>query len=234
MSKYHTLTFNDISLIDYQCFYDYSQAFRTPTKLMDMFHIEGRNGDLSISQNSYSNITIPFNCHIRKDFNENYYALVNDLTSVEGYGRLETSEEPDIYRLGIFDTNLEPDMWQLNHRGTFTLNFNCKPQKYLKSGEKPIYIDGSAVVLNQTKMDAKPLIEVSGTGTITINDSVLTLDTNTGITTIDCDMQDAYEGTINRNGNLTVVNGFPVLNSGENEVSVSGCTINLIPRWWRL
>ena len=83
-------------------------------------------------------------------------------------------------------------------------------------------------------MDAKPLIEVSGTGTITINDSVLTLDTNTGITTIDCDMQDAYEGTINRNGNLTVVNGFPVLNSGENEVSVSGCTINLIPRWWRL
>ena len=71
MSKYHTLTFNDISLLDYQCFYDYSQAFRTPTKLMDMFHIEGRNGDLSISQNSYSNITIPFNCHIRKDFNEN-------------------------------------------------------------------------------------------------------------------------------------------------------------------
>ena len=83
-------------------------------------------------------------------------------------------------------------------------------------------------------MPSKPLIEVSGTGTITINDSILQLSQNTSITYIDCDLQDAYEGTINRNPNLTITNGFPILKSGNNSVSVSGCTINLIPRWWKL
>jgi ABC-type polysaccharide/polyol phosphate transport system ATPase subunit len=71
-------------------------------------------------------------------------------------------------------------------------------------------------------------------GTITINGIELTLATNTSTTIIDCETENAYEGAINRNGDLTVNNGFPTLDLGENEISVSGCTINLIPRWWRL
>lgn len=231
---YDILTFNGVSFADYGTYYDSSQIFATPEKQVEFFEVVGRNGDLSISQDRYKNINIPYNCFIRQNFIENFNNLMNFLLSQEGYQRLENTKEPDIYRMAQYVNELEPDTGAFLKYGNFTLNFNCKPQKWLKSGENPIPITNSAIVLNPTLFNAKPLIEVSGVGSIQIGSSILTLDTNTGTTIIDCDMQNAYEGSINRNSNLTIQNGFPVLVSGENQVSVSGCTINLIPRWWRL
>ena len=109
------------------------------------------------------------------------------------------------------------------------------PQKFLKSGEQEIEIDDTATILNPTMFDAAPLIEVTGTGTININDSVLTLNQNTSTVIIDCQIQDAYEGPINRNKDLDVLdNNWPKLVSGENQISVDGCTIKIKPRWWRI
>ena len=234
MRKNYVLTFNDISFLDYQCFYDGSQLWRKPARLMDSYSVAGRNGDVLIDQGSYSNITRPFNCFIRKDFIKNYNNLINKLSETIGYGRLESSEEPDVFCYASLESEIEPNTWQFNEKGTFILNFNFKPQKWLKSGEIAIPINSAMTIVNPTSQVAKPLIEVSGVGTITINGIELILATNTSTTIIDCETENAYEGTINRNGDLTVNNGFPTLDLGENEISVSGCTINLIPRWWRL
>ncbi|MBR2554574.1 MAG: hypothetical protein IKE94_06895, partial [Aeriscardovia sp.] len=68
MRKNETLTFNGISLSDYQCFYDGSQLWRKPGKMVDYYAVPGKNGDVQVSQNKYSNITRPFECHIRKDW----------------------------------------------------------------------------------------------------------------------------------------------------------------------
>lgn len=231
---YDVLTFNGVSFADYGTFYDSSQIFITPEKQTEFFEIPGRSGDLSISQNRYANVSIPYNCFIRKDFVINYTNLMNFLLSQDGYGRLENTREADVYRMAQFVSENEPSTGAFLKYGSFTLTFNCKPQKWLKSGENPIYVGSSLVLVNPTQFDAKPLIAVTGTGTITINDIAMELDTNTSTTYIDCDMQDAYEGTINRNGNLTVEDGFPVLKSGANEVTVDGCTIYITPRWWRL
>lgn len=231
---YDVLTFNGVSFADYGTFYDSSQIFITPEKQTEFFEIPGRSGDLSIFQNRYANVSIPYNCFIRKNFIENYSNLMNYLLSQDGYGRLENTREADIYRMAQFVSETQPSTGAFLKYGSFTLTFNCKPQKWLKSGENAIYVDSSVVLMNPTRFDAKPLIEVTGTGTITINNTVMTLNVNTGVTVIDCDIQDAYEGTINRNGNLVVPNGFPVLKSGQNTVSVNGCTINIIPRWWKL
>ena len=57
MRKNHTLTFNDISLIDYQCFYDGSQLWRKPERLVEKCSVIGRNGDLIIDQGAYSKLT---------------------------------------------------------------------------------------------------------------------------------------------------------------------------------
>ena len=235
MRKNYALTFNGISLSDYSCFFDGSESFRTPQKMVDTYSVVGKNGDLSIDQKKYSNITIPFNCHIRENFISNFMTMVNDLSSVEGYARLETTEEPDVYRMALFNSEIQPEMWQFNERGTFTLEFNCKPQKWLKSGENAITVTGTTSLVNPSQMASKPLIEVVGTGSVTIGTSILALDTNTSTTYIDCEIQDAYEGTINRNPNLTVTNGFPELVHGENSITVTGfSSCKIIPRWWRL
>ena len=235
MRKNETLTFGNISLSDYQCFYDGSQMWRKPEKMVDFYSIPARNGDVCVSQNKYSNIERPFNCHIRKNWAENYTSLINALSEVEGYARFETTEEPDVFMMASFTSEIQPDMWQFNERGSFTLNFNFKPQKWLKQGEIPITISNSISVVNPTHQPSKPLFEVVGTGSITINStSVLTLSQNTSTTVIDCEIEDAYEGSINRNGDLTILGGFPVLTT-VNEIVVSGFTsVKLYPRWWRL
>ena len=136
--------------------------------------------------------------------------------------------------MASFESQIEPSMWQFNDRGTFTLNFNFKPQKWLKMGENAIEINNTKSLINPTNFNAFPLIEVVGTGSITINSSVLTLSANTSTTFIDCEIQDAYEGNINRNGDLAIVGGFPVLTQ-ENTITVSGFTsCKIYPRWWRL
>ncbi len=228
-----TLTFGNVSLSDYQCFYDGSQMWKKPQRMFDTFNIPGKNGDLAIDQGNYSNISRSFNCFIRNSFDSNYSALIDDLSSVQGYQRFECSEEPDVYMMALFKDQIDPNMWQYNREGTFTLTFDFKPQKWLKTGENAIDVT-NLTLINPTHQLALPLLEVVGTGSITINDSVLTLSQNTSTTYIDCEIQDAYEGVLNRNGDLTVVNGFPVLTE-TNEISMSGFTsVKLYPRWWRL
>lgn len=233
MSK--TLTIDGTNLLStYKIFYDGSTWWKTPDKMVDFYEVIGRNGEVSIPQGSYSNVIRSFNCFINKGWNTNYNSFVDWIMSKDGYMRIESSEETDVYTKAILSNHIEPKMWQNNEKGSFVLEFNFMPQKFLKTGETGITISSSQTLSNPTHQNAMPLIEVTGTGTITINTSVLTLATNQTTTIIDCETQNAYEGSINRNGDLTVTNGFPVLKSGNNSVSVSGCTIKLYPRWWRL
>lgn len=229
------LTINGKPLSDFNCFYDGSEWFRKAERMVEMYSVPGRNGDLAISDGRYSNISIPFKCYIKNNFRENYSNLLNYLAEFEdNYVRIESSEEPNIYRQGVFSSEIQPKMWQFNREGTFTLEFNIKPQKWLKSGEIAISIDGTATLINPTNFTAFPLIEVVGTGTIEIGDSSLTLANNTSTTFIDCEIQDCYEGAINRNPDLTIVGSFPSLKK-ETDISVSGFTsVKIYPRWWKL
>ena len=228
-----TLTFNGVSFRDFKTFYDGAQLYQTPEKDVTFYSVVGRNGDLAVSNDRYKNKDIPIDCFIRDHFKENFTALIDFLYTQSDYGRLETTTEPDIFRMAQFVSAIEPETGSFLKSGKFTLTFNFKPQKYLKSGEIAISVSSTKKIVNPTSQIALPLIKVSGTGTITINSSVLTLATNTSTTVIDCELQDAYEGTINRNPDLTITNGFPVLTK-ENNITVSGCTIEIIPRWWRL
>lgn len=226
------ITFNGQSFADFNVFWSGSDLFKTPEKDVTYFSVVGRSGDLSISNNRFNNVEIPIECFCRTHFKRDYTNLVNFLYGVDGYARFETTHEPDIFRMAQFTSQIEPDTGSFLKSGKFTLNFNFKPQKWLKSGEMGIDINDAISIVNDTSFNAFPLIAVSGTGTITINERSLTLANNTSVTYIDCDIQDAYEGTINRNPDLTIVGGFPVLEPGINEVTVDGCTIELTPRWW--
>ena len=90
---------------------------------------------------------------------------------------------------------------------------------------------------NPTLFTAKPLIHVTqGTGRINVGSEIINLDTNNGNTYIDCQIEDAWEGNTNRNGDLTRVTGeMPTLPPGESVISVgSGMVIELTPRWWKI
>ena len=84
---------------------------------------------------------------------------------------------------------------------------------------------------------ALPLIRVYGTGALAIGNVTITINSASGYTDIDCDLMDAFKGSTNCNGNITLTSGeFFYLDPGENGISFgSGITKVIVkPRWWIL
>lgn len=227
------ITFNGTSFEDYHVYFNLAESLVIPENDVELVSVIGRNGDIIIPRYRFKNTNVSFQCYIKENFINNYIAFMNYLSTLNSYGRLETSLEPDVYRKAFFNGAVEPKIFNFDF-GEFVLNFNCKPQKWLKVGEIPIQIENTKSLINPTSFESFPLIEVEGTGSIAINQSVLTLSANTSTTYIDCELQDAYEGNINRNRDLSVTGGFPVL-AKENTITVTGFTsCKIYPRWWRL
>ena len=117
------------------------------------------------------------------------------------------------------------------------LTFSCKPQQYLKSGERRQILTGSGTVYNPTLFDARPLLRIYGTGQVIIGDVTVTVTECDEYTDIDCELEDAYKDSVNKNGCLILSGGeFPVLQPGTTGIIFgAGVTkIELIPRWWCL
>lgn len=93
-------------------------------------------------------------------------------------------------------------------------------------------------MLNPTVFQSQPILRVYGSGVFDLNDIRITIDTPGTYTDIDCEMMDCYEGSINRNNNVSFSTyDFPVLYPGTNTVTiVSGSitAVEVVPRWWRV
>lgn len=118
-------------------------SYGAPARDVEIVHVPGRNGDVVFDNGSYLNAVVTFpDCSIQDNFSENFKALRNFLMQKKGYCRLETDYFPDEYRLARLSGGLEPSVHTArnNNSGTFTLTFDCRPQRWLKSGEKVIDI----------------------------------------------------------------------------------------------
>lgn len=136
-----TLTYAGVDFAEFKCWWDGSQVFRKPNKIINRHQIPYRNGDLIRSTEAFENVEISFNCFIKEDYEENYSNLVNYLNSFDSYQRLETSAEPSIYRMAMLHAVIEPETGQFLKDGRFTITFDCMPQEWLKSGENEMSID---------------------------------------------------------------------------------------------
>lgn len=136
-----TLTYAGVDFAEFKCWWDGSQVFRKPNKIVNRYQIPYRNGDLIRSTEAFENVEISFNCFIKEDYEENYSNLVNYLNSFDSYQRLETSAEPSIYRMALLHAVIEPETGQFLKDGRFTITFDCMPQEWLKSGEAEMSID---------------------------------------------------------------------------------------------
>ena len=173
---------------------------------------------------------------IYTNFKVNVAGLRSFLLSRVGYKRLIDSYHPDEFRLGYYSSGLDAEMTSKLDAGQFDLTFNCKPQRFLVSGETPITFTGSGTINNPTLFNAQPLIRVYGTGSITVNGVTITISEADGYTDIDCEIMEAYKGTVLKNYAISLDStDFPVLSAGVNEITLNGVTSAIItPRWWTL
>lgn len=143
-----TMTYAGKPFADFSCYFDTSQVFRKPAKRVNAYGIPAHNGNYLISDKTYDNVTIMFNCYIKDNYEQNYSDIINFLNSFDTYQRLETSAEPNIYRMALLHASVEPDMGQFLKDGQFTIEFDCMPQEFLKTGDTEISGDG--VYFNRT------------------------------------------------------------------------------------
>ena len=167
---FDSFVFNGKSSLDFKCKISGNETFRRPARDITSIEVPGRNGELTIDNGRYKNVTIPYNCFIAENIRENLSSLINWLSQSPGYSRLEDSYHPNEYRMARYTGPLDPEVFYAED-GRFDLEFDCQPQRWLTSGEQPVEVSaGSSVVLvNPTLKTALPKIVVTaGTGQIGI------------------------------------------------------------------
>lgn len=233
--------FNGVSSSDLGIVVEHGPSYSIPERDYETIHVPGRNGDIFIDRGCYKNVSQSYEIAIgslEKTFSFLGLSVSRWLHPRAGYCRLEDSYSPDYYRMAMYNEGLDIENI-LFHAGRATVTFDCKPQRFLKSGERSVIFTKAGKLRNPTLETAKPLILIKGTtngsGTFQIGSYTGSIDPIRSIIVLDSELQDAYSGTINRNEDVTLgAGGFPKLEPGESAISFSGdiSSMEVIPRWW--
>ena len=237
-----------------------------PERRAAPYQIEGRNGSFVHEDGVFGNYEQGYAFNTRNiTTGRNTYQTARDiaswLLSSSGYCRLEDTYEPEYYRLARFAGPFNVENI-LRRYGRGTLSFDCRPERYLKSGEKAITlfenVDLStsiiqhAFIMNPCAFSAKPLIRLTGRGQIRlmtescddinadITDLLIQLNHQVDMTiTIDCASFEVSEPSWVTYKTLYPI--LPTLQPGRNQLSVTNVgtdktgyitKLEIIPRWW--
>ena len=229
------IIFNGIPSTNYGIHVEKPPVYATPERDYEVVHIPGRNGDLVIDNGSYQNVTRKYSISVG-EIDGNFTTLAAGVSewlhSASGYARLEDSYESDYFRLAYYVADAE--MENLFHQaGKMSIEFNCKPARFLKAGERAVPFTTAGSLRN-------PTVVVSGSGTLTVGDQTITISglTNSTRMVIDSELQDVYEeGSLtNLNSKVSFSDGFPLLSPGVNTITFTGSitSVEVVPRWWIL
>ena len=199
--------------------------------------IHGRNGDLIWETGSYENRSGSASCFcLQKDVEKAISSAGRFLMGKKGYRRLETSDDPDHYWMARIENSPQIAM-RLRTLSPFEIGFDCKPQRFVKTGENPIVFTEIGSLFNQYGQVALPFITLygQGAGSLTIGDCVVEVNALDGTLCLDSDTQNAYNDSGNQNLNINAP-VFPVLGDGEIPIAFSGGieSVEIVPRWWEL
>lgn len=213
-------------------------VYDAPARAFEAVSVPGKNGDVLFDEGRYENVLVSYECGLVND-NGNLDDFRAWLLSHTGYCRIADSFHPNEYRLGMPVNGMTPEMLVANRIGKFTVGFNCKPQRFLNSGNTTTTLTASGNITNPTLYPSKPLLRVYGYGSLKIGSDTVTVAEHSSLSYIDldCDIQDAYYGSTNANSYITLSgSGYPSLASGVNGITLSGSITKVIitPRWWTL
>lgn len=249
MAIFKSFTFDGINSLDKGVYITGEAVYNAPERVVEMIEIPGKNGALAIDQGRFTNIevTYPAGAYARsqEDFAEKIREIRNILASRYTYKRIEDEYNPDEYRLGLYKSGLDVAAVAYHIAGEFKITFDCKPQRFLKSGEEPQTFTNSDSITNPTDFASRPLLVVTGAGTITVGTETFTIAAGpqaaSQIIYIDCESQEAWEEVegAKQSRNDYIQNAgetFPVLAGGANDIILgSGISkIEITPRWWRI
>ena len=226
----------------------FARVFPTDSMLKAPAHnyntvtVPGRSGKLLMDLGCYDNITREYDIQIIGDTDlGKFNALRNYLASRTGYLRLTDSFDAAHYYMAAYTEafNLTADFASMK-RGRGTIAFDCKPQRFLLTGETAVTFNATGTITNPTRFPSKPLLVVTTTrataSVLGIGSTNITL-TRSGTTYIDCETGRAYNGATSYDNKIALSTiDFPTLAPGSNGVSLGTgiSSVVITPRWWEL
>lgn len=135
----HFIVDSKLSSLDYGIVVSCDNGFSAPERDVEYVSVPGRNGDLIIDNGKWNNVKVTYNdCLIEDNFPEKFADFRSKLTRMKGYKRLEDTFDPDVYRMANIEDIEINTLGTRYHSGVFDITFNCKPQRFLKSGDIPL------------------------------------------------------------------------------------------------
>lgn len=169
----HSIIFGGVNSADYGIYIGGEGTFDAPSREVEMVSVPGRNGAVAIDQGHWNNITVTYSAfNYEEDFDTFKQKLSdfrNAIYSKVGYQRLTDTFHPDEYRMAICVDPLDIKPINYTTASQFEIKFNCKPQRWLANGETAIAVASGDTLYNPTQYDAGPLLEVTGSGSISFN-----------------------------------------------------------------
>ena len=228
--------FNGKSSDDFHLIVERFPNVNLPVRKHEKVNVPGRNGDIIIQQDAFENVSQRYAIYISAEQTRltPITHKVAEWLCVKGYQKLEDSYWLDTFRLATFQGGVEIENI-LNRFGRATIEFDCKPQRFFKSGDFFFDVDDGDKIMNPSPFTAKPILITtgSGEGSITINGNTLDLEDCDDLT-IDCELMQAHKNGVSKNG--TISGDFFDLPEGESEIYYTGgiTGIKLKPRWWTI
>ena len=212
-------------------------TFNAPLREYEMIAVPGRDGDLVGVGSRLANAELTYPAYIYKDFRHQIGAMKSAFLSKIGYQRLVDTYNPDEFRLALYAGDMPVEATSKNNAGRFDLIFQCKPQRWLLTGQDSVDVTSALKIVNPTDFPAKPLIRIYGYGTVGLGSQTITIANQFAYVDIDSEMADCFNGANNANPYVTFSNNdFPELVSGQNNFTKSSTITQILvtPRWWRV
>lgn len=231
---YDYAVIDNIPSTEYDFYLADMDRFEVPERDVDVISIPGRSGELTIDNECYKNIERKLIFYTRNI--ERLQEFEAFLSSLKGYVRIETTIESEHFYLARISGYEIGGIG--NRTGAITVILNCKPQRYLISGENKIVLNKSRGLYNDTFYDARPLLRVYGVGSIKIGNVEIYILKNTSYIDIDTDLMEAYRDGANCNADISLMGyEFPILKSrSKTQITINGgiSKVEIIPRWWTI
>lgn len=182
MAIFNSLTFDGQNSLDNGVFISAEAVYDAPERDIEEIEIAGRNGAFLLDKGRWKNIEVTYKAGAfgsdQSEFATKIRNFRNLMASRIGYKRLTDTYNPNEFRLGTFKDAFEVEPKSANRHGGFDLVFNCKPQRYLTSGETEITVTSGQTITNPTAYDASPLVELQGYGTVNIGGKPISIKDN--------------------------------------------------------
>lgn len=157
------IRFNGKSSADLGIIVSKYPIMRKPARKGTVRTIPGRSGAIVSDTEAYETYVQPYEIAIinkAQGIAVAARAVADWLLGSNGFCRLEDDFESDVFRLARYASQLDIETIMTMH-GTAVIEFECQPQRFLKSGEQEIQLtEEQQTLYNPTAYPAEPLIRV--------------------------------------------------------------------------